>query len=636
MKRLSITIALAAMLTACGGGSDSSGSTTPAPTPVTKAKIAGIEDTIKLGQTIDLVLLSPDYPVTNVTWQQTAGENIVFHAENSKVIAFTADKVGDYSFSVNFLDNNDANQTLSYSFSVTSDVSLLAARLSHAVVEGNKVSLLTYLAESVDEASIKWVQESGPTVTFTEDSTDGKTAVFFDAPQVLNDTLVTFKVSAQAGDIVHSDLVAVLIENSQIIVITNNQKSPFTTRVATVLPFNLNSKYKDTIVGCVYSNDVTYTKSCKFSDLPLIAHDSSTPTVDDIMDHVVVSHPWMGKRFKSFLETYDVNDDFKNLLRATTAIVISYDIRPSFYQPYTGAIYLDPSDLWVTPEERDSINQAPDYRSAFGSDLQFEMPWRYVKDNDWASYGFPIKERITRSPENALYEFTSLLYHELAHANDYYPSTSWDSISLSDTVGNVTSAVANNNNSQSDQLQNVLPLISDQMWSLGQVRFHNGSVSDEQKALTTEDVAQLFKVEAAPQFYSYSSTREDYAILFDGFMMKARYGVDRDVAVSDQNYDNLVWGQRGRISDNNIKSRVEFVANRVLPEFTEAKSVLDLLDEPKSLKTGIKWIDSVELEVDPMNTVIADELLKKSKKIDARLIPLNGKQRHIIEPIFIN
>ena len=73
-----------------------------------------------------------------------------------------------------------------------------------------------------------------------------------------------------------------------------------------------------------------------------------------------------GQRFKEFLETMDPHGDFKNLLRATTAIVISYDVRPSYYWVVTGAIHLDPDNLWLTPDERDTINQAPDYRASFG------------------------------------------------------------------------------------------------------------------------------------------------------------------------------------------------------------------------------------------------------------------------------
>ena len=292
---------------------------------------------------------------------------------------------------------------------------------------------------------------------------------------------------------------------------------------------------------------------------------TKTPTVDDIMDHVLVSHQWMGDRFKAFLETFDTeHNDFKHLLRATTAIVISYDIRPSFYQSYTGAIYLDPDDLWLTPEERDTINQAPDYRASFGNDLQFEMPWRYVKDNNYASFFPNIQYRLSRNIEDTLYSFASLLYHELAHANDYFPSTLWDNVNRSNKIESIAYNRIIQNAIQSDYLQTALPLNGDEMWDLARVRFHNDPPANAtQKAYSPNDVAHFFKNEGAPQFYSYSSTREDYAILFDGFMMKTRYDVQRDVMVTDQNLENIAWGQRGREGEANIMPRIELVVERI-------------------------------------------------------------------------
>ena len=322
------------------------------------------------------------------------------------------------------------------------------------------------------------------------------------------------------------------------------------------------------------------------------------------MDRVIVSHRWMGDQFKKFLEDYDPNDDFKNLLRANTAVVISYDIRPSFYSPTTAAIYLDPSDLWVTPEQRDTINQAPDYRSSFGNELQFEMPWRYVKDNDYASYYAPIRYRLSRTLADAQYDFASLLYHELAHANDFFPSTDWLSHSNSRTIYDAVVEVYNAQEIQSDFLQDNYPLDSlyasggqNELTKLAQVRFRNPDlITEQQIAYSPQDIADMFMTEGAPQFYSYSSTREDLAILFDGFMMQARYGVSRDIAVSDQAYTDIVWGQRGRLSESWIKPRGAFVASRILPEFTDSATVIEALAPPMALDDSKTWRNSVVID----------------------------------------
>ena len=58
--------------------------------------------------------------------------------------------------------------------------------------------------------------------------------------------------------------------------------------------------------------------------------------------------------------------------------------------------------------------------------------------------------------------------------------------------------------------------------SLAQVRFRDpDAIQEYQKDFTMDFVADMFKTEGAPQFYSYSTTREDFAILFSEFMMYA-------------------------------------------------------------------------------------------------------------------
>ncbi|XQW86385.1 PKD domain-containing protein [Thalassotalea piscium] len=613
-------------LTACGGGtSDDSPKNTGL--TATNVSIIAIEDQVKIGQSADLVLYAPNEEISNIKWSQTAGEPITLLAKTSKVVSFSASNSGDYTFSVSFKDSSGTTQTLNQSITVTNEISPMSLRLSHAVIEQNAVSLRTYFDSNVDTSTIKWKQVSGPTVSFTDNDTKGKFAVFFDAPSVTKDTLLEFEVSLTHNQQTYSDKMAVLVENSDIPVLTSDNAYFQNDRVARVFPYNPDSPVADVLVDCVYSNKLKINdNACNFSTTPLIAHVTQHPSVNDIMDHVLVSHQWMGDRFKAFLETFDhEHNDFKNLLRATTAIVISYDIRPSFYQGYTGAIYLDPDDLWLTPEERDTINQAPDYRSTFGSDLQFEMPWRYVKDNNYASFFPDIRYRLSRNIDDTLYSFASLLYHELAHANDYFPSTLWNSVNRSTKIELIAYNRIVQSALQSDSLQIALPLNGNEMWQLGKVRFHNDPpANNTQKAYTTDDVAHFFKSETAPQFYSYSSTREDFAVLFDGFMMKNRYDVQRDVMVTDQNLENIAWGQRGREGESAIMPRIEFVTERVLPEFEDVLSALSKLPAPTPIPVGGNFWDSLVLNAPAKNT-IANQLLQQSKQVDARYHPVIGR-----------
>ena len=618
VKNTIISLIIAFSLSACGKSDETQNDDIIIPpAPSTPAQIIQVDNDISTGQAVDLALLAQGDVITNIQWQQTAGEPLPLYAATSKVIGFTPTVAGEYQFSVDYIRNNQ-QQSLSYDFTVKQQTQLITARLGHAVLEGNKVSLMAEIAETVGQSSIEWTQTSGPSVVLTESDTRGAMAIYFDAPRVVNDTIIEFELSAEVNGSVFTDKVIVLVENSTEI----GDNASFTDRLATVFAYKISSPYANNIVNCVYSNSITSENTCRMSTLPLIAQDTTNPSVDDIMNRVVVSHQWMGKRFQEFLENYDGNNDFKNLLRATTAVVISYDVRPSFYWALTGAIYLDASNFWLTPEERDTINQAPDYRAAFGNDLQFVMPWRYVKNNDYVSRSFPIEQRRSRTAKDGLYSLAALMYHELAHANDFFPSSLWASISSSDRILEVVNDIGNSTGFQSNLLSESLPLNGNEMRSLAQVRYQGNTASAQQKAYLPDDISHFFSAEDAPHFYNYSSIREDYAMLFDSFMMYARYGIYRDIAVTNKPQgDNIFasdyivnWGQRGRIGEQSIKPRVKFVASRVLPDFFEASALIDNLSPPIQMVKGDNWIENLTISPSLKQSSIAQQILKQSKQ----------------------
>ena len=604
----------------CGGGSSAENKKevpiddfTPV---VTQTGIIASDENSKTAQPVELFLYFPNDSISNINWQQTAGNHVVFHAGNSKGIAFTPSSAGDYSFQVNFTRNGQS-ETLTHAFSVSDENNQISARLGHAVLEGNDVSLRVSLEDtSLTNNSIVWQQLSGPNVTFSE-ATNGKRAIFFKAPAVSADSLLTFSVSASDGTTQHQDTVTILVENAT--TISSNENIAYDTRLARVYPFNANSPYANVLVDCVYSNTIDFRTSCRLDQLPLIAQDTTSPTVEDIMDRVVVSHQWMGQRFKEFLQNSDPQGDFKNLLRATTAIVISYDVRPSYYWVVTGAIHLDPNNFWLTPDERDTINEAPDYRASFGDSLNFVMPWRYVKDNTYASFYYPEDVRVSRDASDGLYSLASLMYHELAHANDFFAQSSWASLNRNDRILDAAEKVLQSTGIQSDSLSISLPLYGDEMYRLAQVRYQGETATTTEQSYSPNDVTSFFSPEHAPQFYNYSSKREDYAMLFDGFMMKARYDIDRDIAITNQPQSAsdeyiVTWGQRGRIGDENIKQRVDYVTRRILPEFTSASSIISNLSAPIAMESGKTWGEN--LAISPV--------INQTEKSTAQAIPLNN------------
>jgi hypothetical protein len=550
-------------------------------------KINTVNKETMVNQSVNFSLYFPNKVITDIKWTQTSGPVTVFLANTSKVIAFTPSIAGEYQFEVSF-NNNGESQQLNHFLTVLDEVSVINARLDHAVLEQNNVSLRAEISADIAIDSISWEQLSEEKVTFIENGL----SVNFEAPSVDKDTLLTFEVKGTANGILVSDTVTILVEDSDLI--KNN--AYFKDRKASTFPYDNTGPYAQDIVNCVYSNQLT--SSCPLEKLPLIAHQSLTPTVEDIMSRVVVSHQWMGDRFRDFLLHNDNNNDFKNLLRATTAIVISYDVRPSFYWAATGAIYLDPKNFWLSPDERDTINESADYRASFGRELQFTMPWRYIKDNDYAT-DYPSETiRITRNENDGLYRLASLLYHELAHANDFFPKTEWF---IHDQSSRVLDA-ALSTNFESDNLAIAYPLFGDEIYALAQVSFSGETATSFQKSYLPSDIKDFFKIEVANDYYNYSSPREDYAMLFEELMMQTRYQVLRDTAVtnlpSGENTsirDYIVaWGQRGRIGETNIKDRVEFVTKRILPEF-ESVMIIANLPPPIAMIEGDDWLDNLSI-----------------------------------------
>ncbi|MFB1015147.1 MAG: hypothetical protein QMC51_05775 [Alteromonadaceae bacterium] len=583
-------------------------------------KINTVNKETMVNQSVNFFLYFPNKVITDIKWTQTSGPVTVFLANTSKVIAFTPSIAGEYQFDVSF-NNNGEPQQLSHFLTVLDEVSVINARLDHAVLEQNNVSLRAEISADIAIDSISWEQLSEEKVTFIENGL----SVNFEAPSVDKDTVLTFEVKGTANGILVSDTVTILVEDSDII--KNN--AYFKDRKASTFPYDNTGPYAQDIVNCVYSNQLT--SSCPLEKLPLIAHQSLTPTVEDIMSRVVVSHQWMGDRFRDFLLHNDNNNDFKNLLRATTAIVISYDVRPSFYWAATGAIYLDPKNFWLSPDERDTINESADYRASFGRELQFTMPWRYIKDNDYAT-DYPSETiRITRNENDGLYRLASLLYHELAHANDFFPKTEWF---IHDQSSRVLDA-ALSTNFESDNLAIAYPLFGDEIYALAQVSFSGETATSFQKSYLPSDIKDFFKIEVANDYYNYSSPREDYAMLFEELMMQTRYQVLRDTAVtnlpSGENTsirDYIVaWGQRGRIGETNIKDRVEFVTKRILPEF-ESAMIIANLPPPIAMIEGDDWLDN--LSISPTVTG-KDSNVKamNADKFNSRLYPgVTGKRTY--------
>ena len=358
-------------------------------------------------------------------------------------------------------------------------------------------------------------------------------------------------------------------------------------------PAVANSAYSSAIVNCVKIVSDNPVTSCKLSTLPFIGQKTSAPTKADILAQTVVSHPWMAERFEQLLD--QMPQDIFLLFRGVTAVVIAADIRPSHYRSDTGAIYLDPANLWLNANERATISKEEDYRSGFSNGLAFRSMWRYVQGNNYAYDYYPLDGAVnSRSISDVVRPMAALLFHELAHANDFMPpafvAQTNPQVTALDAIGNLQNSFI------SVGLKMQSPLNSQMQYDLGRVMYRGVTATDDQKRLSAEQVGLDFSIDGASDSYNYSSQYEDVAMLFEEVMMKRHFNIDREMAFTDAppatgatcaNYV-VRWGVRNRIGNPVVKSRAQLIVNKVLG-VTDTSVYFAALPAPRVMTNGVDW-----------------------------------------------
>lgn len=359
-------------------------------------------------------------------------------------------------------------------------------------------------------------------------------------------------------------------------------------------PANPDSPWADVLVDCVSAEYVF--QSCSLRELSLIGMIEDNPSIDDVMDRLVVSHDWMAVRFRQLLER--MPGDLLLLMRHLTAIVIDAEVRPSYYTTGTGAMYLDPDDLWLTASERDLVPTTADPRSSYDDELAFVSLWRYV---DGYSYAWSSSRSAPRTLDDIELPMAALLFHELAHAADFFPLARF---SLLDTRQSV---YENANNLVELRLSNsVPPPDSRTLFEIADVMFFGETPTNAQKALDPNQIAAEFRLDRASDLYAYATQYEDFAMLVEEVMMYHHYGLKRDVAFtnrppagSGRSAYIVQWGMRHRAFDPTVRQyseqalRLLFNQNNVSAYFPgDLRS--ELLDDGVSWDLSILTGSSVE------------------------------------------
>jgi hypothetical protein len=153
--------------------------------------------------------------------------------------------------------------------------------------------------------------------------------------------------------------------------------------------------------ACLANPQVMAACSLPYLDLPDAPRAAQ---VDQVLAHTLISHDWQKERFRSFL--LETRPELISMLSCVKGIAISTDIRPSFYYPPSGAIYLDARYFAGNEEEAKTVSTRPDARQDNYNQISLLF--------------FTVGTAIPETLEEARrLDLEGLLAHELTHACDF-------------------------------------------------------------------------------------------------------------------------------------------------------------------------------------------------------------------------
>ena len=389
--------------------------------------------------------------------------------------------------------------------------------------------------------------------------------------------------------------------------------------------YDSDSPYVETLQRCIVSIATRF--SCPLWQLPLLGMAHDQVQLEHVRQRLVVSHRWMGDRFMEVLNALPLStrNEFLLLFRSVTAIVIAHDIRPSYYTNGFSSINLDAAYLWTTLAEKRTITVEPDFRTDFGRELQFLVLQRYVRDNSYVPSSYSLSalaDDSERTLDDIVVPLSRLLFHELAHANDFFPPALHRFIDAANIPRHaVGSAFRVSTFLYGDTDLAVAGLQSNRMLAYARIRYRGEASLLNTDIINTdmdpqvsygspvswdaEMVATDFQLDGATGPYNYTTQYEDAAELFETLMMARHFGAELDVAFVDRPEETspvcddyvVQGGTRGRISSEPVKSRARFVAARILPEadFTPTFAALPAWQQ---MASDCGWCDNEDLACD--------------------------------------
>ncbi len=340
-----------------------------------------------------------------------------------------------------------------------------------------------------------------------------------------------------------------------------------------IILYNPSQENADKIKDCAFK--VKAENSCPISDSPLLGMNKNQISINEIMNRTMSSKYSYFETFRNVL--YQMPKETLNLFGSVNAIVISDRINPDFYHYSSGAIYLSGNNFWKTEAEREAANNNKDYRESFGAALPFISTREHYK----RGRSLDLAERLkTRTDQQLAPLLIKLLFHELAHANDFFPKSFYDSTDM-DVTKSYYAMTEENWEKEKVISQKMKTDLTSVAWKKASPILYQGEKADaEAKNTSAYTMLREFITDVAVAPYSYSSPREDMAMLIEESLFYHYYEYDSYVIIiklpgadfkipEDFSYP-IAGGIKNKIAAPNVKERAEDILERVFnPAFAD-------------------------------------------------------------------
>lgn len=337
------------------------------------------------------------------------------------------------------------------------------------------------------------------------------------------------------------------------------------------------------IKKCALAN--TIEKSCSVLDSPLLGINKTEVTVDDILAKTLVSRKSYGDTFKAILQ--NVPRELLIMFGSVSAVVIADRITPSFYTYISGAIYLSATYFWKTPEEKIASNKIVDFRSDFGNSLSFEVFNEYIHNKRSIRYSESEEFRTNAEIGPPLIR---LLFHELAHANDFFQSNFYNTsnLDMNKTYYIITEERYGKFQTLSQNVR--IKLKSDILLRVAMILYQGLEATEKDKIVKATLLSEEFNNDGAADMYSYSSENEDVAMLVERALMLHYFKYDSyvyfikypgpDFKIPRDYIYELGGAVKNKIADPRVKERAQDVLEKMF-DASFAQSVINSLDAYK-------------------------------------------------------